>query len=129
MVQDSLFENGELQPAKARPKRLKVIKAKTAADRFKAATAKADRARAPSTAAAAAAPKEAGSDGTAARQLSVRQDEYVDGLDCAADPPTDEPDVLGLRRKKKPSLGARARSLALARRWLVPGLRTDAVPP
>ncbi|MFT0179163.1 electron transfer flavoprotein subunit beta [Pseudomonas benzopyrenica] len=41
VVQDSLFENGELQPAKARPKRLKVIKAKTAADRFKAATAKA----------------------------------------------------------------------------------------
>ena len=95
----------------------------------KAATAKADRARAPSTAAAAAAPREAGLDGTAARQLSVRQDEYVDGLDRAADPPTDEPDVLGLRRKKKPSLGARARSLALARRWLVPGLRTDAVPP
>ncbi|PAU63273.1 electron transfer flavoprotein subunit beta [Pseudomonas indica] len=38
---DELFADAQLQPARPRPKRLKVIKAKTAADRFKAATAKA----------------------------------------------------------------------------------------
>lgn len=37
---DEIRLNWEEMPAKARPKRLKVVKAKTAADRFKAATAK-----------------------------------------------------------------------------------------
>jgi len=40
-VQDELLASSELQPAKPRPKRLKVIKAKSGADRMKAATAKA----------------------------------------------------------------------------------------
>jgi electron transfer flavoprotein beta subunit len=39
--QDALFTGAVLQPAKPRPKRLKVIKAKSGADRMKAATAKA----------------------------------------------------------------------------------------
>ena len=38
---DELFAGAVLQPAKPRPKRLKVIKAKSGADRMKAATAKA----------------------------------------------------------------------------------------
>ncbi|WP_339489971.1 electron transfer flavoprotein subunit beta [Pseudomonas sp. EL_65y_Pfl2_R95] len=38
---DPLFSDGQLQPARPRPKRLKVIKAKTGAERMKAATAKA----------------------------------------------------------------------------------------
>ena len=38
---DELFTGAVLQPAKPRPKRLKVIKAKSGADRMKAATAKA----------------------------------------------------------------------------------------
>ncbi|MBD8559112.1 electron transfer flavoprotein subunit beta [Pseudomonas fluorescens] len=38
---DELFTGALLQPAKTRPKRLKVIKAKSGADRMKAATAKA----------------------------------------------------------------------------------------
>jgi electron transfer flavoprotein beta subunit len=38
---DELFTGAALQPAKPRPKRLKVIKAKSGADRMKAATAKA----------------------------------------------------------------------------------------
>jgi len=38
---DELFTGALLQPAKPRPKRLKVIKAKSGADRMKAATAKA----------------------------------------------------------------------------------------
>ncbi|UVL56004.1 electron transfer flavoprotein subunit beta [Pseudomonas sp. B21-035] len=41
VVEDELFTSAELQPAKPRPKRLKVIKAKSGADRMKAATAKA----------------------------------------------------------------------------------------
>lgn len=41
IVDDELFSNAELLPAKPRPKRLKVIKAKSGADRMKAATAKA----------------------------------------------------------------------------------------
>lgn len=41
MVDDSLLAEASLQPAKSRPKRLKVIKAKTGAERMKAATAKA----------------------------------------------------------------------------------------
>jgi electron transfer flavoprotein beta subunit len=41
LVVDPLFANAQLQPAKPRPKRLKVIKAKTGAERMKAATAKA----------------------------------------------------------------------------------------
>lgn len=41
LVQDELLDSSELQPAKPRPKRLKVIKAKSGADRMKAATAKA----------------------------------------------------------------------------------------
>lgn len=41
VVEDALFTGAELQPAKPRPKRLKVIKAKSGADRMKAATAKA----------------------------------------------------------------------------------------
>jgi electron transfer flavoprotein beta subunit len=41
VVADPLFANAQLQPAKPRPKRLKVIKAKTGAERMKAATAKA----------------------------------------------------------------------------------------
>ena len=41
LVQDELLASSELQPAKPRPKRLKVIKAKSGADRMKAATAKA----------------------------------------------------------------------------------------
>ena len=40
-IADDLSTNGVLQPAKARPKRLKVIKAKSGAERMKAATAKA----------------------------------------------------------------------------------------
>jgi electron transfer flavoprotein beta subunit len=36
-----VFTDAELTPAKPRPKRLKVIKAKSGADRMKAATAKA----------------------------------------------------------------------------------------
>jgi electron transfer flavoprotein beta subunit len=40
-VEDDELLAGELQPAKPRPKRLKVIKAKSGADRMKAATAKA----------------------------------------------------------------------------------------
>ncbi|WP_047289643.1 electron transfer flavoprotein subunit beta [Pseudomonas protegens] len=41
VVEDELFTGSSLQPAKPRPKRLKVIKAKSGADRMKAATAKA----------------------------------------------------------------------------------------
>jgi electron transfer flavoprotein beta subunit len=41
VVSDELFSLGQLQTAKPRPKRLKVIKAKTGADRMRAATAKA----------------------------------------------------------------------------------------
>ena len=41
IVEDELFTGAHLQPAKPRPKRLKVIKAKSGADRMKAATAKA----------------------------------------------------------------------------------------
>ena len=41
IVEDDLFASAELQPARPRPKRLKVIKAKSGADRMKAATAKA----------------------------------------------------------------------------------------
>ena len=41
IVEDDLFAGAELQPARPRPKRLKVIKAKSGADRMKAATAKA----------------------------------------------------------------------------------------
>lgn len=41
LVQDQLLASSELQPAKPRPKRLKVIKAKSGAERMKAATAKA----------------------------------------------------------------------------------------
>ncbi len=40
-VSDALLDEAMLQPAKPRPKRLKVIKAKSGADRMKAATAKA----------------------------------------------------------------------------------------
>ncbi|MGE8361969.1 electron transfer flavoprotein subunit beta [Pseudomonas sp.] len=41
VTDDPLFEQTQLQPARPRPKRLKVIKAKTGAERMKAATAKA----------------------------------------------------------------------------------------
>lgn len=41
VLEDELFSRATLQPAKPRPKRLKVIKAKSGADRMKAATAKA----------------------------------------------------------------------------------------
>jgi electron transfer flavoprotein beta subunit len=41
IVEDDLLAEAELQPARPRPKRLKVIKAKSGADRMKAATAKA----------------------------------------------------------------------------------------
>ncbi|NWA05006.1 electron transfer flavoprotein subunit beta [Pseudomonas gingeri] len=41
VLEDELFAGAQLQPAKPRPKRLKVIKAKSGADRMKAATAKA----------------------------------------------------------------------------------------
>ncbi|MEN5091064.1 electron transfer flavoprotein subunit beta [Pseudomonas protegens] len=41
VVEDELLTVSSLQPAKPRPKRLKVIKAKSGADRMKAATAKA----------------------------------------------------------------------------------------
>lgn len=41
IVEDELSTEASLQPAKPRPKRLKVIKAKSGADRMKAATAKA----------------------------------------------------------------------------------------
>ena len=41
IVEDELFTGAQLQAAKPRPKRLKVIKAKSGADRMKAATAKA----------------------------------------------------------------------------------------
>jgi electron transfer flavoprotein beta subunit len=41
VVDDELLSVATLQPAKPRPKRLKVIKAKSGADRMKAATAKA----------------------------------------------------------------------------------------
>jgi len=41
VVIDEVFTGAELTPAKPRPKRLKVIKAKSGADRMKAATAKA----------------------------------------------------------------------------------------
>ncbi|KPA97818.1 electron transfer flavoprotein subunit beta [Pseudomonas asplenii] len=41
VLEDELFTSAQLQPAKPRPKRLKVIKAKSGADRMKAATAKA----------------------------------------------------------------------------------------
>ncbi len=41
IVEDELFTGADLTPAKPRPKRLKVIKAKSGADRMKAATAKA----------------------------------------------------------------------------------------
>ncbi|TBU99882.1 electron transfer flavoprotein subunit beta [Stutzerimonas kirkiae] len=41
VVDDPLLGEASLQPARPRPKRLKVIKAKTAAERMKAATAKA----------------------------------------------------------------------------------------
>ncbi|TWI56525.1 electron transfer flavoprotein beta subunit [Pseudomonas duriflava] len=41
VVDDILLSESTLQPSRPRPKRLKVIKAKTAADRFRAATAKA----------------------------------------------------------------------------------------
>jgi electron transfer flavoprotein beta subunit len=41
IIDDALLAVAALQPAKPRPKRLKVIKAKSGADRMKAATAKA----------------------------------------------------------------------------------------
>ena len=41
LVADSLLAEAQLQPARPRPKRLKMIKAKTGAERMKAATAKA----------------------------------------------------------------------------------------
>lgn len=41
VVEDALLAEARLQPARPRPKRLKVIKAKTGAERMKAATAKA----------------------------------------------------------------------------------------
>ncbi|WPP00292.1 electron transfer flavoprotein subunit beta [Pseudomonas sp. HR96] len=41
VINDDLYTAADLQPAKPRPKRLKVIKAKSGADRMKAATAKA----------------------------------------------------------------------------------------
>ncbi|AYC33189.1 electron transfer flavoprotein subunit beta [Pseudomonas cavernae] len=41
LVADALLGEAQLQPARPRPKRLKVIKAKTGAERMKAATAKA----------------------------------------------------------------------------------------
>lgn len=41
LVADELFATAQRQPARPRPKRLKVIKAKTGAERMKAATAKA----------------------------------------------------------------------------------------
>ncbi|MNE89647.1 hypothetical protein D3C80_1870830 [compost metagenome] len=41
IVDDSLLAEAQLQAARPRPKRLKVIKAKTGAERMKAATAKA----------------------------------------------------------------------------------------
>jgi electron transfer flavoprotein beta subunit len=41
VLDDELLTVATLQPAKPRPKRLKVIKAKSGADRMKAATAKA----------------------------------------------------------------------------------------
>lgn len=41
VTEDALLAEAQLQPARPRPKRLKVIQGKTAADRFKAATAKA----------------------------------------------------------------------------------------
>jgi electron transfer flavoprotein beta subunit len=41
VTEDELLTGEALQPAKPRPKRLKVIKAKSGADRMKAATAKA----------------------------------------------------------------------------------------
>jgi electron transfer flavoprotein beta subunit len=41
IIDDELLAVATLQPAKPRPKRLKVIKAKSGADRMKAATAKA----------------------------------------------------------------------------------------
>lgn len=41
IVDDNLLAEAQLQPARPRPKRLKVIKAKTGAERMKAATAKA----------------------------------------------------------------------------------------
>lgn len=41
VIEDSLLAEAELDPARPRPKRLKVIKAKNGADRMKAATAKA----------------------------------------------------------------------------------------
>ncbi|MBJ9977043.1 electron transfer flavoprotein subunit beta [Pseudomonas sp. S75] len=41
VVEDEVLEGDALQPARPRPKRLKVIKAKSGADRMKAATAKA----------------------------------------------------------------------------------------
>ncbi|WP_296266408.1 electron transfer flavoprotein subunit beta [Pseudomonas sp. UBA6562] len=41
VVEDDLLADAQLQPARPRPKRLKVIKAKSGADRMKAATAKA----------------------------------------------------------------------------------------
>mgnify|MGYP003600603505 FL=1 len=41
VIDDELLSVATLQPAKPRPKRLKVIKAKSGADRMKAATAKA----------------------------------------------------------------------------------------
>ncbi|MEX6500445.1 electron transfer flavoprotein subunit beta [Pseudomonas zhanjiangensis] len=41
VVEDSLLAEAQLQPARPRPKRLKVIKAKSGAERMKAATAKA----------------------------------------------------------------------------------------
>jgi len=40
VVEDELLADAQFQPARPRPKRLKVIKAKTGADRMKAATAK-----------------------------------------------------------------------------------------
>ncbi|MFH7495469.1 electron transfer flavoprotein subunit beta, partial [Pseudomonas syringae pv. tagetis] len=40
VIMDDLFTSQSLQPAKTRPKRLKVIKAKSGAERMKAATAK-----------------------------------------------------------------------------------------
>ncbi len=41
LVDDPLYADAQWQPARPRPKRLKVIKAKTGAERMKAATAKA----------------------------------------------------------------------------------------
>ena len=59
----------------------------------------------------------------AGKPARVHRDDYVAGLGCLGGA-TDDPDVLGLRRRRRGNeamkqMRERARSMMLARRWVV----------